>query len=110
MPGWNEPVATGTRSPILRLAFWPSSARICGFCNSLVSLSLISADRFAAGMLTVKSVAFRFPNWLRLSWLEELEVGVVVVVVVPFVAVVVGVVVLMLFCRVTEALVGGLMP
>src|SRR4030081_3630426 len=108
MPGWNEPVATGTRSPILRLAFWPSSARICGFCNSLVSLSLINADRFAAGMLTVKSVAFRFPSWFRLSWLElEVEVGVVVV---PFVVVVVGVVVLILFCRVTVALVGGLMP
>src|SRR6202022_2419886 len=109
MPGWNEPVATGTRSPILRLAFWPSSARICGFCNSLVSLSLISADRFAAGMLTVKSVAFRFPSWFRLSWLEELDV-IGVVVVVPFVVVVVGVVVLILFCRVTVALVGGLMP
>src|ERR1700680_2355253 len=107
MPGWNEPVATGTRSPILRLAFWPSKARICGFCSSFVSLSLISADKFAGGMLTVKSVAFRLPSWLRLSWLElEVEVGVVVM---PFV-VVVGVVVLILFCRVTVALVGGLMP
>jgi hypothetical protein len=31
MPGWNDPVATGTRSPIFSVAFWPSSARTCGF-------------------------------------------------------------------------------
>src|SRR6267143_4161793 len=103
IPGWNEPVATGTRSPILRLAFWPSKARICGFCNSLVSLSLISADKFAAGMLTVKSVAFRFPSWFRLSWLElEFEVGVVGVRLLVGVGVVGGVV-LILFCSVMVA-------
>ena len=31
MPGWNEPVAMGTRSPIFNVAFWPSTERICGF-------------------------------------------------------------------------------
>src|SRR5579864_9023976 len=96
MPGWNDPVATGTRSPILSDAFWPSRARICGFWISLVSLLLINTDRLAAGMVTWKLVAFKLPRVLRFMPLVEFDP--VVVVVVPFV-VVVGVTVLMLFCN-----------
>src|SRR6202034_4006056 len=107
MPGWNDPVATGTRSPIFSEAFCPSRARICGFWISLVSLLLITADKLAEGIVTWKSVAFRLPKVLRLSPLVVLEVEVVVLVV----AVVLGVVVeAILLCRVTVALVGGLKP
>src|SRR5208282_1364274 len=65
----------------------------------------ITAERFAEGIVTWKSVAFRFPRVFRLSpVLPEL----LVLVVVP-VVVVVGVV-LILLCRDTVALVGGLSP
>src|SRR6266581_7844761 len=104
MPGWNDPVATGTRSPILSEAFCPSTARIWGFWISFTLLSLNKAVAVAGGIVTVKSVAFRFPIRLRLIWLG------VPVVVVPVVVVPVPVVVLMLFCNATLALVGGLMP
>ena len=70
-------------------------------------LSLNSAVAVAAGIVTVKSVAFKLPNRFRLTWLAVPEV----VVVVPVVEVpVVLVVVLRLFCRATVALVGGLIP
>src|SRR5713101_3804194 len=107
MPGWNEPVATGTRSPILSEAFCPSTARICGFWIILVVLSLNSAVAVAGVIVTVKSVAFRFPSRFRLIELDVPEevLGVVVVVVPVVVGVVV--VVLMLGCKVTVALVGG---
>src|SRR5882762_10072644 len=107
MPGWNEPVATGTRSPILSEAFWPSRARIWGFWMSLVLLSLKRACTEACGMVTWKSVAFKLAKLLRLmlplllelfeevlelELLEEDDDGVT------------------LGCSVTLADVGGLMP
>src|SRR5260370_35066865 len=104
IPGWNEPVATGRRSPILSDDFCPSSARIGGFWISLVSVSPITADRLEEGIVTWKSVAFRLPSVFRFSPPDDPVGGVVV-------PVVVGVVVLlMLLCRVTVALVGGLNP
>ena len=55
MPGWNEPVATGTRSPIFREAFCPSTARICGCWMTLVSLSVNRKfARRATGCVTRK--------------------------------------------------------
>src|SRR5580704_12486577 len=106
MPGWNDPVATGTRSPIFSEAFCPSTARICGFWMSFVLLSLARAVRVAGVMVTWKSVAFRFARAFRLmELLPLLEEGVVGVVVVPLVVVVV----LIFCCRATVALVGGLM-
>src|SRR5580704_7238371 len=73
---------------------------------SLVSESPITADKLADGIVTWKSVAFRFPNVFKFNPpVLELEL---VVVVLP--AVVVGVVVLMLLCKATVALVGGLNP
>src|SRR6476660_6012182 len=112
MPGWNDPVATGTRSPILREAFCPSRARICGFWISLVSLALITAERFAAGIVTWKLVAFRFARLLRL--MPGLLVPLLWVTVPPrpafVVPVVVVVVLLMLLCGWMVALVGGLRP
>src|SRR5712672_4836696 len=94
IPGWNDLVATGTRSPILSDAFWPSSARICGFWISLVSVSLITSERLAEGMVTWKSVAFRLPSVFRLRppVLDPVVVGVVT----PVVGLVVGVVVLLI--------------
>src|ERR1700756_3044201 len=100
MPGWNEPVATGTRSPILSDAFCPSTARICGFWISLVLLSLNSAVAVAGGIVTVKSVAFKFPNRFRLMVFDPLLLLLllVVVVVVPLL-VVVGTVLFIFSCR-----------
>src|SRR5208282_4168580 len=66
IPGWNDPVATGTRSPIFNVAFCPSRARICGLWMTLVSLSLINADAVACGIVTWKSVAFRLASEFRL--------------------------------------------
>src|SRR5713226_3493451 len=103
MPGWNEPVAIGTRSPILSEAFCPSTARICGFWISLVLLSPNRAVAVADGIVTVKSVAFRFPSRFRLIWFAVPEV-------VELLVLVVVVVVLRLFCKATVALVGGLIP
>src|SRR5438876_11254172 len=109
MPGWNEPVATGTRSPIFSEAFCPSTARICGFWIIFVALSLNRAVAVAGVIVTVKSVAFRFPRRFKLMELVVPEV-VDVVPVVVVAPVLVGVVVLMFGCRATVALVGGLMP
>ena len=72
---------------------------------SLVLLSLNSAVAVAGGMVTVKSVAFRFPRRLRLTWFAVPEVVELVPVVVE-----VPLVVLRLFCKATVALVGGLIP
>src|SRR5689334_20142446 len=111
MPGWNEPVATGTRSPILSDAFWPSTARICGFWMSLVLLSPNRAVAVAAGIVTVKSVAFRLPRRFKFTWLAVPEVEFVPFVVgVPLLLLLLLVVLLRLFCNATVALVGGLMP
>src|ERR1700687_614472 len=106
MPGWNDPVATGTRSPIFSVAFCPSSARICGFWMILVLLSLNNAVAVAGGIVTWKSVAFRLARVFRLMLFDDDDV---LVVVVPVVVVVVGVV-FMLFCSATVTLVGGLTP
>src|SRR5215467_7989104 len=81
MPGWNDPVATGTRSPIFNDAFWPSSARICGFWTSLVLLSLNRAVAVACGIVTWKSVAFRFASEFRLIVFAAPELFVVLLVV-----------------------------
>src|ERR1700691_2075260 len=66
MPGWNEPVATGTRSPIFSEAFCPSEARICGCWISLLLLSVIRKFAVAVGIVTSKLVAFRFARLFRL--------------------------------------------
>ena len=105
IPGWNDPVATGTRSPIFSVAFWLSSARTCGFCNIFVSLSPITADKLAAPIETWKSVAFRLPRVFN-SRPPALEP----VLVVPVVEVVEVVLVLILLCKVTVALLGGRNP
>src|SRR5665811_276323 len=102
MPGWNDPVATGTRSPIFSVAFCPSKARICGFWMIFVFESPNNAVAVAAGIVTWKSVAFRLASVFRLMPFED--DGVVLVVVV------VEVEVFTLGCSCTEALVGGLMP
>src|SRR5579864_1719315 len=76
----------------------------------LVSLLLITAERFAEGIVTWKSVAFRLPSVFKFK--PDVLLPVVVgVVTVPF-ALVVGwtAVLLILFCRVTVALVGGFKP
>src|SRR5881396_443160 len=109
MPGWNEPVATGTRSPIFRDAFCPSKARICGFWMSFVLVSLSKAVAVAGGIVTWKSVAFKLPIRFRLMVFGVPVLLVVVgVVVVP--VVLVFVVVVTLLCSATVALVGGLTP
>src|SRR6266850_1622142 len=108
MPGWNEPVATGTRSPIFSVAFCPSKARIWGFWMSLVLVSLNSAVALAGGMVTWKLVASRLANWFRLMVLAEPLLLLLFPVPVPPVPVLV--LVLILGCRANVALVGGLMP
>src|SRR5260370_15173280 len=75
MPGWNEPVATGTLSPIFNDAFWPSTARICGFWINRVLLSENSAVMVAGVIVTWKSVAFRLAREFRL--IDALELVVV---------------------------------
>src|SRR5208283_4856113 len=105
MPGWNDPVATGTRSPIFKVAFCPSSARICGFWMILVSLSLNNAVAVACGIVTWKSVAFRLARVFRLILFdeddEELELLELELLELE---------VFTLLCSCTEALVGGLIP
>src|ERR1700693_2712246 len=66
MPGWNDPVATGTRSPIFSVAFCPSRARICGFWMIFVFVSPNSAVAVACGIVTWKSVACRLASVFRL--------------------------------------------
>src|SRR5215831_15840269 len=89
IPGWNDPDAIGMRSPILRVAFWPSTDRSCGFWINFVLVSENRAVTVACEMVTWKSVAFRLASEFRL--IEPLLVVVVGVVVVP-VGVVVGLV------------------
>src|SRR5215831_12108762 len=106
IPGWKDPVAIGMRSPILRVAFWPSTDRSCGFCINFVFVSEKSAVTVAWEMVTWKSVAFRLASEFRL--IDPLFVVVVGVVVVP-----VGVVVVLVItfgCNCTDMLVGGLIP
>src|ERR1035437_6468623 len=108
MPGWNEPVATGTRSPIFNEAFWPSEARICGWLISLLSLSLYKKFAVAAGMVTWKFVALRCARLFRLRLPVVPVVAVPPVPALPFTVVVV--VVVLFACNCTLTLVGGLMP
>src|SRR6266478_3525187 len=100
MPGWNDPVATGTRSPIFNVAFCPSRARICGFWMILVLESLNNAVAVAGGIVTWKSVAFRLAMVFRLIPVVEDVVELVVEVLVVLL------VVLTLFCSATVTLVG----
>src|SRR6185369_3039498 len=74
----------------------------------LVLLSLKSAVAVAGGMVTVKSVAFKFPSRFRLMLLLPL-LPLLVEVVVPLL-VVEGMVLVIFSCRATVALVGGLIP
>ena len=95
-PLWNDPVAMGTRSPILREAFSLSRTRISGLCRTLVSLSLASSENDIPGIETEKSPALSEVKEFSVSpepelepeELDELPPG----------------------ARVTEALVGGLVP
>src|SRR5215813_13927549 len=77
----------------------------------LVLLSLKSAVAVAGGIVTVKSVAFKFPNRFRLMVFDPLLLLLllVVAVVVPLL-VVVGTVLFIFCCRATVTLVGGFMP
>src|SRR5215469_5123972 len=55
MPGWNEPVAIGTRSPIRKVAFSLFRTRICGFWSTLLLLSVARKVKVAEdGMATAK--------------------------------------------------------
>src|SRR6266536_3706353 len=112
MPGWNEPVATGTLSPIFNDAFWPSTARICGFWISFVLLSENRALMVAGEIVTWKSVAFRLPSAFRLMELELvlLVLSVLVLFVLVLLLLLLLFVVVTLGCNCTVMLVGGLMP
>src|ERR1700744_5967972 len=111
MPGWNEPVATGIRSPIFSVAFWPSTARMLGFWISFESASLNRIFAVAEGIFSSKFVALICARLLRLT-LPMLPV----VVVLPVVFVVgefVGVLLVVEFrlsCSVAETLAGGWIP
>src|SRR5271157_6490279 len=79
MPGWKLPLAVGTRSPMLSVAFTPSTERTCGACSTLVRASLSVACSRAPGRVVEKSALARCP---RLdSGMEEAELLVLVVVV-----------------------------
>jgi len=92
----------GRRSPIFREAFWLSSERICGFWINLVSVSPITVDRLAEGIVTAKLLAFRVARVFRLIPAGVLDVVEVVVVLEET-----G---FRLLCSAREALVGGLKP
>src|SRR5579859_3901752 len=82
----------GTRSPIFKLAFWPSVARICGFCSNLLLLSFSMKLAVAPGMVSEISRSVILESVFRVGLLlVVLVVPVVVVlpVVVPVVVVVV---------------------
>src|SRR6478736_8939436 len=63
-PLWKEPVAMGTRSPILSEAFSLSSTRISGLWITLVRLSEARSEKEMPGMVTAKSPALR---WVKVS-------------------------------------------
>ena len=67
MPVWNEPVAIGTRSPILSVAFSSFRARIWGFCRSLVLLSLARNENEPPGTLECE-IAHRECRRRRFRW------------------------------------------
>src|SRR5580692_4452326 len=66
-PAEYEPVAMGILEPILSLAFWPSVARMLGFCRTRVSASESSALSVPPEMLTEKLVALRLARVLRVK-------------------------------------------
>src|ERR1700689_4553484 len=108
MPGWNEPGATGPRSPIFSEAFWPSEARISGCWINLLLLSVIRKLAVAEGMVTSKLVAFRCPRLFRLIWAAgDVLVVAVAVAPEPVVAVVLELLAL-LSCKLILTLAGGL--
>src|SRR5579864_3071726 len=96
-PLWNEPVAMGTRSPILSEAFSLSMTRISGLWRTLVLLSLASRENEMPGMETAKSLACSPVNEFSVKP-PELEPDPDEPEDDP------------LGCRVTDALVGGLVP
>src|ERR1035437_7303762 len=84
MPGWKLPLAVGTRSPMLSVAFTPSTERTCGACSTLVRASLRAACNRAPGRVVEKSELARCP---RLDSGMEVRVVLVPVVVGMVVAV-----------------------
>src|SRR5258708_36594712 len=70
----------GILEPILRLACWPSVARIRGFWRMRVSVSVSSALRVPPPILTAKLLALILASVLRVK-LEGVVVGPVVVLV-----------------------------
>src|SRR5262245_6293355 len=61
-PGWKLPVAVGWRSPILRLALMPSTARSWGDWRTLVRASLSTAWRRALGTVMAQSAVESLPR------------------------------------------------
>ena len=80
----------GILEPILSLAFWPSVARMLGFCRTRVSASESSALSVPPPMVTAKLVALRLARVLRVRP-EAVAVVLVVVLLVLLVVVDVGV-------------------
>src|SRR5256885_913149 len=97
-PLWNEPVAMGTRSPILREAFSLSRTRTSGRWRTLVWLSEARSEKEMPGMVTAKSPAERWVKVSRVRLDDPEEEPPEPELVVPPGA------------RVTVALVGGLVP
>jgi len=60
--GWKLPLAVGTRSPILSVAFTPSTERTCGACSTFARASLITACNRAPGRVVEKSELARCPR------------------------------------------------
>src|ERR1700759_5645725 len=100
-PAEYEPVATGILEPILRVARWPSEARMRGFCRTRVSALVSSALTVAPPRVTAKSVPLRWARLLRVRF---------AVVVVPVVVVVVVAVVVVGACAVRPKDCGRVMP
>src|ERR1035441_8169728 len=82
MPGWKLPLAVGTRSPMLSVAFTPSTERTCGACSTLVRALLRVACNRAPGRVVEKSElarCARFESGMELPVdVELVVVGVVV--------------------------------
>src|SRR5580704_11956941 len=76
------------REPILRSAFWPSVARILGFCRTLVSESESKRLAVAWPTVTAKLVALRWARLFNVRLVDVVPVVVVPVVVVDVVPVV----------------------
>src|ERR1700722_12726424 len=66
----------GILEPILRVARWPSVARMRGFCRMRVSASVSSALTVAPPRGTAKSVPLRWARLLRVRFEVEVVGGV----------------------------------